>query len=323
MEPNQQENMKSTFPLFNEDALKHSTSNPISSSFEPRIYSRYNQNQTHQKINLEPNLQLLKEKRKRKPRNQENNVDNPNLTIKEIIENHQAGIPTEKEAKMKEERLKKMHEKKIEKKRSKAMDHSEDSNSKEDTKTTLHSVSSPCKTTSSELKMMNGKIVFEGMNDDPKEQNVIVIEDKKPKKLTSMSFKQRNHTEKWTKEETLKFYKAIEIFGSDFSMVAKLFPNRNRAQIKNKFRKEEKEKPDEIDQSFKKHRLADKTRFKETLKYFNTMLENKDELEEPKELGRNHSVSSTDSTDIKIMEDLKNIFAGDKQKLGTKKNTHT
>jgi hypothetical protein len=97
MEQNHEENMKSSFPLFNEDALKHSTSNPISSSFESRIYSRYNQNQIHQKINLEPNIQLLKEKRKRKGRIQENNVDNPNLTIKEIIENHQAGIPTEKE----------------------------------------------------------------------------------------------------------------------------------------------------------------------------------------------------------------------------------
>ena len=47
-----------------------------------------------------------------------------------------------------------------------------------------------------------------------------------------MSFKQRNHTEKWTEEETRKFLKAIEIFGSDFSMIAKLFPKRNRAQIK-------------------------------------------------------------------------------------------
>jgi len=131
-----------------------------------------------------------------------------------------------------------------------------------------------------------------------------------------MSFKQRNHTEKWTKEETAKFYKAIEIFGSDFSMVAKLFPNRNRAQIKNKFRKEEKEKPQDIDQSFKKPKLADKFRFKETLKSFNNLIENKDqhEVEDPKELNRNHSVSSTDSIDLKIMEDLQNIFFGEKQK---------
>jgi len=66
----------------------------------------------------------------------------------------------------------------------------------------------------------------------------IVLEKKKI--TTSNSFKNINHSEKWTEEETKKFYRAIELFGTDFSLITKLFPTRNRNQIKNKFLKEEK-----------------------------------------------------------------------------------
>mmetsp|Transcript_3975 Transcript_3975/g.3395 ORF Transcript_3975/g.3395 Transcript_3975/m.3395 type:complete len:120 (+) Transcript_3975:692-1051(+) len=119
-----------------------------------------------------------------------------------------------------------------------------------------------------------------------------------------MSFKQRNHTEKWTEEETRKFLKAIEIFGSDFSMIAKLFPKRNRAQIKNKFRKEEKEKPAEIDDAFKRHRLSNKRSLKDRIKNFQSMLMNDQLHDQRPDMNKFNSNSSLDSMDRVIIGDI-------------------
>jgi len=74
----------------------------------------------------------------------------------------------------------------------------------------------------------------------------------KTKLTTSNSFKNYNHTDKWTEQETKKFYRALELFGTDFSMIAQLFPMRNRMQIKNKFLKEEKLYSDKVDAVFRK-----------------------------------------------------------------------
>jgi len=53
--------------------------------------------------------------------------------------------------------------------------------------------------------------------------------------------RKKEKSEKWSQEETDKFYKALQIFGTDFSIIAKLLPGRTRKQIKNKFNREEKD----------------------------------------------------------------------------------
>ena len=58
----------------------------------------------------------------------------------------------------------------------------------------------------------------------------------------------RQPAEKWRVEETDKFYLALQIFGTDFSMIEKVFQGeRSREQIKNKFRKEERKNKQFID----------------------------------------------------------------------------
>lgn len=42
------------------------------------------------------------------------------------------------------------------------------------------------------------------------------------------------------------------MFGTDFSMIAQSFPNRNRSQIKNKYLREEKENPKKIEEAINK-----------------------------------------------------------------------
>lgn len=41
-------------------------------------------------------------------------------------------------------------------------------------------------------------------------------------------------------EETARFYKALEMVGTDFTMIQKFFPHRSRNEIKRKFKREEK-----------------------------------------------------------------------------------
>ena len=51
--------------------------------------------------------------------------------------------------------------------------------------------------------------------------------------------KKRRHND-WSSKETLKFYRALSVVGTDFSMMESLFKNRNRQELKLKFKKEEK-----------------------------------------------------------------------------------
>ena len=46
---------------------------------------------------------------------------------------------------------------------------------------------------------------------------------------------QKENTEKWTAEEMEIFYKGLEIWGTDFSMIAIMLPTKNRTQIKVKY----------------------------------------------------------------------------------------
>jgi len=50
--------------------------------------------------------------------------------------------------------------------------------------------------------------------------------------------KKRRHND-WSEKETIKFYKALSVVGSDFSMMETIFKNRSRNELKLKFKKEE------------------------------------------------------------------------------------
>lgn len=51
------------------------------------------------------------------------------------------------------------------------------------------------------------------------------------------------YTDPWSNEELIKFYKALSMWGTDFNLIAQLFPYRSRKQIKAKFINEEKKHP--------------------------------------------------------------------------------
>lgn len=50
----------------------------------------------------------------------------------------------------------------------------------------------------------------------------------------------------WTPKETVRFYRALNQCGTDFSMMQKFFPGRTRQELKSKFKREDRKNPDLI-----------------------------------------------------------------------------
>ncbi|KAJ7409720.1 B double prime 1, subunit of RNA polymerase III transcription initiation factor IIIB-like protein [Pitangus sulphuratus] len=74
---------------------------------------------------------------------------------------------------------------------------------------------------------------------------------------TYSSFRKSFYTKPWSNKETDMFFLAISMVGTDFSLIGRLFPHRARAEIKNKFKREEKANGWRIDKAFKEKRPFD------------------------------------------------------------------
>lgn len=67
--------------------------------------------------------------------------------------------------------------------------------------------------------------------------------------ITSATYSKRERSTRWEAAETDCFYAALRKFGTDFLLMKSAFPNRTRKQLKLKFKREEKEFPDRIDEA--------------------------------------------------------------------------
>lgn len=52
-------------------------------------------------------------------------------------------------------------------------------------------------------------------------------------------FKKKFKSKEWSKWETVKFYRALGTYGTDFSLMHSMFPNRDRYELKLKYKKED------------------------------------------------------------------------------------
>lgn len=64
----------------------------------------------------------------------------------------------------------------------------------------------------------------------------------------------RTHSDRWSLTETEQFYavrntQALQIFGTDFGMVANFLKNRTRQQVKSKYKKESRLNPNKVEYS--------------------------------------------------------------------------
>jgi len=356
---------QSSFPLFNLEALKKISNQTLPPNMiSPSSIAILTDKAFLKKMpTFDQNIEIITRKRGRKPRKEPiKDINALDITIKEIIEDQQSGIPTVDEMKKKEEKIRKMREGKAKKIMAKALKQGEsesaqstlslpsarkvDSLEEEKKQLAEHPKDNSTTTTSlaSRIVIVDGKPVIErptfdlARADDTSRNKLVQM--KKPNRLTSMSFKNRVHTEKWTPEENRKFYKSLEIFGSDFGLIAKLFKNRTRNQIKNKFHKEEKQNSLKIDTSLKRHRKYNFKSMHEKITALNKAMiseyarqpENEEEpsyqsenrlekFEKVDNISRNNSsASSVDSMDLSIMNEIQEIFNSEIDLIRNKRN---
>ncbi|XP_066513981.1 transcription factor TFIIIB component B'' homolog isoform X2 [Hoplias malabaricus] len=99
-----------------------------------------------------------------------------------------------------------------------------------------------------------------------KSSNTKVVENSNPlfergSTTTYSSFRKLPHVKTWSIRETDMFFLAISMVGTDFSLIGQLLPHRSRAEIKNKFKKEEKQNGWRIDKAFQNKRPYDREFF--------------------------------------------------------------
>ncbi|KAJ0174182.1 hypothetical protein K1T71_010328 [Dendrolimus kikuchii] len=74
---------------------------------------------------------------------------------------------------------------------------------------------------------------------------------------TRSAYRRPKRTADWTDEETVRFYRALAALGTDFTMMEQLFPGRKRADLKKKFKKEERLNGAQVDRALKAGTLWD------------------------------------------------------------------
>jgi len=104
-----------------------------------------------------------------------------------------------------------------------------------------------------QLRLINGQIVIDDRSlvvdrhERPHEADMEVVEENEFTRITtSGSFMKREKNYYWSDHDTDKFYDGLRMFGTDFEMISKMFPGRNRRQVKLKFNKEEKVFPKKV-----------------------------------------------------------------------------
>ncbi|KAG8456451.1 hypothetical protein GDO86_002292 [Hymenochirus boettgeri] len=83
---------------------------------------------------------------------------------------------------------------------------------------------------------------------------------------TYSSFRRNKYSKPWSEQESELFFLAISMVGTDFSMIAQLFPHRERIEIKNKFKREERMNSWRIDKAFTEKQAFDVDFFSTLLK---------------------------------------------------------
>ncbi|XP_065280719.1 uncharacterized protein [Dermacentor albipictus] len=77
---------------------------------------------------------------------------------------------------------------------------------------------------------------------DPCTTSSVVFYETSVPEATYSSFRKRSSSKRcWTAEETARFYHALRIFGTDFDLMTTAFPNRTHKNLKNKFKREQRD----------------------------------------------------------------------------------
>lgn len=115
--------------------------------------------------------------------------------------------------------------------------------------------------------------------------------------INSYSFSTKERQERWTEAETLQFYQALSVWGTDFNLISHMFPTRSRHQIKTKFKYEEKRNPTKVQLYLVHRRKVDITDY---AKISGTEIVKLEDLEQDLE-----RVRAQHNEQLKVKEDMK------------------
>ncbi|KIS72406.1 uncharacterized protein UMAG_00808 [Mycosarcoma maydis] len=111
-----------------------------------------------------------------------------------------------------------------------------------------------------QTRIVDGKIVLDetslfanyGNGEDDRD-NMEVVDEREGDRFVNASTYSRKlgRNRKWSADETAKFYHCLQQWGTDFEMIARLFPGRDRVMIKKKFNVEEKSNGKLIDEALR------------------------------------------------------------------------
>ncbi|CAF2009966.1 unnamed protein product [Rotaria magnacalcarata] len=93
-------------------------------------------------------------------------------------------------------------------------------------------------------------------------RNTIIVEGQfNDDNLTHQSYRKIGRRKRWNNRDTLRFYQALRMCGTDFTLIARVFPNRDRDDIKRKFKTEDKANRTLVDSALKQRVPFDLTCF--------------------------------------------------------------
>ena len=137
------------------------------------------------------------------------------------------------------------------------------------------------------VRIVNGQIVHDESsrtidrvalaNEARGDNEVVVVVDSLSHKVNSATYMKRERSSKWNEAMTDQFYDGLRMFGTDFSMICKMFPGKSRKAVKLKFSKEEKFFPQRIKSTLLGERLP--VDMEEFSKMSNTIYRDPKELE--------------------------------------------
>lgn len=119
-----------------------------------------------------------------------------------------------------------------------------------------------------QTRIVDGKIVldeqslFASYRDDEQQEREqqhweVVDERESDQFVNSASRSKQRRTQRWSAEETERFYQAVSQWGTDFEMITRLFPRRTRREIKSKWTKESRQNPKRLDDAFMRRSAVD------------------------------------------------------------------
>ena len=106
------------------------------------------------------------------------------------------------------------------------------------------------------LKMMDARVKRKKFKEDKSSFKAKTVNEStftKDMSRNSLLHKRRKKPFKWSDKDTNTFYKCLEIFGTDFSMISEILNNKTQRQLLRKFHKEKKRDAQRVNLALEKH----------------------------------------------------------------------